>query len=385
VNNRNEFLLKIGTESRKTRVSFWSDTDTVSVRITDTPNWKDAGLWFRTAGCTYDTHGGCIMCDYSNGPKTTVEQMISYVKQGFKQIPSDCRVLLVSPSGSMLDDKEVPREALTGILNALRESPFQRITFETRAETITDEAVKLCMDILGSRFWGLYVGLESASPFILKHCINKQLQLSAVEDAILVCTANNVRITFNVLVGAPFLSADESVKSAIDTVKWALSKGVFRCDLFPIHVKYSTPLAALYEEGFYSPPSLWELVDVLNGLEEELLPQIGLSWYTTNGAYNIISSPTTCPECAKEVVTFLTGFANTQKPSFIHQMNNMVCACKKTWGNDAVIDSLPNRVFKGYKVLANRFLGDYWWSEHADSINSMIQSDWVNGGETIAF
>jgi len=384
VNNINEFLLKIGTETRKTRVSFWNDTDTISVRITDTSDWKDAGLWFRTAGCTYDAHGGCIMCDYSNGPETAAEQMISYVEQGLKRIPSDCRILLVSPSGSMLDDKEVPREALIGILDTLRESPFQYITFETRAETITDEAVKLCKDILGSRFWGLYIGLESASPFILKHCINKQLQLSAIEDAILVCKANDVRITFNVLVGAPFLSADESIITAIDTVKWALAKGIFRCDLFPVHVKHSTPLAALYKEGLYSPPSLWELVEILNGLGEELFPKIGLSWYTTNGAYNIISSPTTCPICADEVITCLAGFANTQEPSFIHQINNIICACKKNWGNDAVIDSLPDRVFRGYKVLANKFLGDYWWSEHAESINSMIQLDWLNGGESIA-
>jgi len=379
VNVKNDFLLKIGTEARKSRVSYWNDKNIVSARITKTPEWTDAGLWFRTAGCAYDALGGCIMCDYSNGPQTTPEQMISYVEQGLKQIPQDCRVLLVSPSGSMFDDNEVPRTALVGILHILRNSPYQKIAFETRAETITVDIIRICKTVLGKRFYGLYVGLESASPFILKYCLNKQLQLSAIENAINICNNNDIFITFNVIVGAPFLSTQEIIETTVKTVSWAFDKGASRCDLFPIHVKLSTPLAVLYDEGIYSPPSLWELVEVLNRLGESMWPQIGLSWYTTNDAYNIISSPTTCPVCFHDVLKYLEGFAHTNEAAFIKKINNIVCSCKENWKHDAGDLSLPDRVIAGYSVLAKKIFGDEWRDKHIVSISNLIKSDWDNG------
>ena len=378
---KNDFLLKIGIEARKSRVSFWSDTDTVSIRITQGDNQKDAGLWFRTAGCSYDACGGCIMCDYSNGPRTTPKQMISYVAQGLKQIPHDCGCLLVSPSGSMLDSDEVPRMALVGILNLLSKTAFPQIVFETRAETVTEEVIKLCKDILGERFYGLYLGLESALPFVLKHCINKQLHLSAATDAINICKENDVNTMFNVLVGAPFLSVNEIIQSTVQTVRWVLDKGATRCDLFPVHVKRHTPLAALYEEGLYSSPSLWALVEVLNGLGEDTWRQVGLSWYTPNGAYNIISSPSTCPNCIDTVLGALSAFAQTHEPKFIHKLNAINCACKGNYKKDTEFDSLPERVLCGYAALANRFLGADWWNNHVGEMKSLVREDWNNGGE----
>jgi radical SAM enzyme (TIGR01210 family) len=380
VDIKNSFLLKIGTEARKSRVSYWNDTETISIRFTETPDWLDAGLWFRTSGCAYDAHGGCVMCDYSNGPATTSEQMISYINHGLCQIPINCRVLLVSPSGSMLDENEVPRRALEGILHSIKNSPFEKIVFETRADTITYDAIALCKSLLGERFYGLYAGLESASPFILKYCINKQLKLETVENAIKLCNDNGLQIIFNVLVGVPFLSTRDSINSAVKTVRWAIGKGASRCDLFPIHVKQSTPLAELYEQGLYSPPSLWDLVEVLNVLGESTWSKVGLSWYTTNGAYNIIKSPTTCPVCYNKVVKCLDGFARAHTASFVNSVNGIECDCKKNREETGESLLLPDRVLLGYASLANKFLGADWWGINRNTIRDIVVSDWDNGG-----
>lgn len=327
---RNSFLLNVGKEAKKKRVSFWSNEETESIRLTKTANGQDAGLWFRTAGCTYDAQGGCIMCDYSNGPYTSSEQMISYVKHGLKSIPSDCTNVLVSPSGSMLDTKEVPLDALIGIIRELGETPF-RIFFETRAETVNEEVICICKDILRNRFGGLYIGLESASPFVLKYCVNKQLRLSSITEAISICKRNGVEIILNVLVGIPFLSSEESIRSAIDTVNWGLSSGAYQCDLFPIHIKDSTPLSFLYEAGMYSPPSLWEFAEVLNKLDDSALRRVGLSWYTSNDSYNVISSPSTCPLCIDHVIECLNGFARTKSLEWIEKLNKIDCSCRRNW------------------------------------------------------
>lgn len=381
---KNEFLQKIGMEARKNRMTFWSDQDTVSVRITQTPQGTSAGLWFRTQGCSHDAQGGCIMCDYSNGPETTARQMVSYVENGLKNISGDCHTLLISPSGSMFDRKEVPQEALTGILRILQKSVFRHILFETRAETITEDTIALCRKMLGERFYGVYIGLESASPFLLKYCINKQLSLKQAAQAIDICRAHDVNVIANVLAGVPFLYPEESVESAVKTVLWALDKGVSGCDLFPIHIKSSTPLEVLYRKGIYFPPSLWQLAEIITRLGQNVWSKVGLSWYTSNGAFNIICSPTTCPSCQAAVIECLKGFADTRSAEYIHRINHIACQCRDEWkfhGEDIL---LPDRIINGYAILAEQFFGSQWWENNSSAVRSQIDSDWEEiGGQYV--
>jgi radical SAM enzyme (TIGR01210 family) len=383
---KNQFLLEIGLAARTNRVPYWNDDATYSVRITETPAWTDAGLWFRTAGCTYDAHGGCLMCDYSNGPKTDASHMVSYVEAGLKQIPSDSRILLVSPSGSMLDEQEVPRPALEGILRVLSRSSHQFIAFETRAETITDEVIDLCKTYLKDRFYGLYVGLESVSPFILKHCINKQLQLRAVEKALQVGKKHNVKIRMNVIVGAPYLTINENIQETVRTVSWALNKGAARSDLFPIHVKSHTPLYFLQQAGLYTPPSFWTLVEILNKLGEEHWSQVGLSWYSSYGAYNVVASPTTCDVCVNEMLEHLSGFAENHAGEFITKMNSISCTCRARWRDEKkkVSTPLPERVIYGYRKMSEKLMGNEWWQANAGAIKTLVNNDWEEGGELSA-
>lgn len=378
MDERNGFLLNVGREVRKRRVSFWSEEETTSIRLTKTADGRNAGLWFRTAGCTYDAQGGCIMCDYSNGPYTSSGQMISYIKRGLKSIPSDCTNLLVSPSGSMLDTKEVPLEALTGILRELEKTPF-RIFFETRAETVNEDVIRVCKDILGNRFGGLYIGLESASPFVLKYCVNKQLRLSSVTEAIGICKRYGAEAVLNVLVGIPFLSSEESIRSAADTVNWGLNNGASQCDLFPIHIKCATPLSSLYEAGAYSPPSLWEILEVLNRLDESTWRKVGLSWYTSNGSYNAVSSPSTCPLCVGRVIECFDGFAQTKSPEWIARLNKIDCPCKRNWEKKAS-KPLPERILEGYRVLAERNINAWQKDIDWDAIAEQVNSDWAETG-----
>lgn len=378
MDERNSFLLRMGREARKQRVAFWSEEETTSIRLTKTANGQNAGLWFRTAGCTYDAQGGCIMCDYSNGPYTSPEQMISYVKHSLKSLPPNCTNLLVSPSGSMLDPKEVPLEALIGILRELNKTPF-RIFFETRAETVSEDVIGVCKDILGDRFGGLYIGLESASPFVLKYCVNKQLRLSSITKAISICERYRVEVILNVLVGIPFLSSEESIRSAADTVNWGLSNGASQCDLFPIHIKQSTPLSSLFEAGAYSPPSLWELLEALNRLDESAWRKVGLSWYTSNGSYNVISSPSTCPLCVDYVIECFNRFVRTKSPEWIEKLNKINCICKRNWEKKAS-KPLPERILEGYRVLAKRHINARQKDIDWDAIAEQVNLDWAETG-----
>jgi radical SAM enzyme (TIGR01210 family) len=322
------------------------------------------------------------MCDYSNGPQTDASFIVSYVEEGLKHIPDECRILLVSPSGSMLDQQEVPRLALEGILRLLSHTSHKYIAFETRSETITDETISLCKSYLGDRFYGLYVGLESISPFILKHCINKQLELQAVEEVLRISKRYGINIRFNVLVGAPYLSINENIEAAVRTVTWALNRGATRCDLFPIHVKNHTPLYCLHQTGLYNPPSFWTLVEVLNKLGEKRWPQVGLSWYSSYGAYNVVASPTTCKSCENEMLEYLSGFAHSHDGDFVTKMNSIICNCRDKWRveKQAEIVPLPERVILGYRTMSEKLMGCQWWNTNEADIEALINKDWLEGG-----
>ncbi len=352
-------MLRIGKEARRNRVRFWDDHE-YSIRLSQYRGEPEAGLWFRSSGCSYDRQGGCLMCDYSNSSYSDGQDMVRCVEEGLKQISLPCRHLLVSPSGSMLDDEEVPPEALKGILDILRQSPHKSFSFETRAETVSNKKIILCRTYLADRIERIFIGLECADDWILKYCINKQMAVDDFAEAVKILRKHKIKSAANILISIPFMTEKEGIEAAVRSVKWAVSQGVEECFLFAVHVKNDTPLSVLYHSRLFRPPSLWSLVEVLRRLGREYYPYLRLSWYTSYGAYNVQASPTTCPRCYQEVIQYLNVFAEYQLPSAVENLLGIDCECKTEWNNLIREDSgslpLPERVKAGYQVFADRFL-----------------------------
>src|SRR5690349_3981177 len=66
-------------------------------------------FWFRTRGCTFDRAGQCSMCNYGTGPEIEPEQIARSVRWRLASVPAGSFIYL-SPSGSLLDPREVPPE-----------------------------------------------------------------------------------------------------------------------------------------------------------------------------------------------------------------------------------------------------------------------------------
>lgn len=374
----NQFLLGIGKEARKKRQRFWDDYE-FSIRLSRFQGELEAGLWFRTSGCSYDHKGGCIMCDYSTGPYTKPKDMVEYVKKGLQKIPYTCNQLLISPSGSMLDENEVPLEALEGILIAASKTPHRLFSFETRADSITKEKIEFCYKYLGERFYRLFIGLECANDWIRKYCVNKQLSDVDFIKTVEMLKKKNIRIAANILINIPFLNEKENIELAVEGIKWAIDRGVDECFLFPVHIKKATPLSYLYEKNVFEISSLWSLVEIINRLGVKYYEHIRLSWYTSYGAYNVLASPKTCNRCYDKVISHIDKFAEYQLPEEIEYLSNISCDCKYDWKKR--IDTLnyektiEQRVFEGYRILSDKFNGVDWWKEKSDSIYEELVKD----------
>jgi len=363
----NQVLSRLGVQMKKDRAGFWVDN---SYGIRHAPPFRhgkpEAGLWFRTRGCGHDRIGGCVMCDYGAGPDSvTPDEMINSVRQGLETLPTNLYHLLVSPLGSFLDEWEVPKAARIGILQLMNNTYYESFSFESRAETINDWLVSECCSLLSFRPLKVYVGLESANPWISKYCINKALSLDVFEHGIRTLSDHDVQSVSNVILGTPFLSPNEQIQDAVQSVLWAFSRGTTECCLFPTHVKKWTSLVWLYQMGLYSPPSLWSYVEVLRLLGPDICSKIELSWYSTHKYQdpNLVFSPTTCDQCYETVIRYLDSFDETADFEFILKLVNFECSCKDLWRCELAVlqsDTILNRTINAYELIGSRLLHSWW-------------------------
>lgn len=374
----NELFARVGVLMKKVRGGFWAE-NTYGIRYSRPFHHgkPEAGLWFRTRGCGFDRVGGCVMCDYGAGPDaTSSEDMISYVAAGLRQLPPDLFHLLVSPLGSFLDEWEVPEAARLGILDLMQGTDHESFSFESRAETVSDEMIAQCYSALDKRPLKVYIGLESSNPWISKYCINKALSTESFDGAIRVLKRNSADAIANVILGSPFLSPREQVDDAVRSIQWAFARGAREVCFFPIHVKNWTSMVLLYRKGLYSSPSLWSYIEVLRQLGAEACSKIELSWYSSRKYKdpNLISSPTTCPLCYDVVIDYLDEFDETADYACIDRLVSLDCHCKELWRNEMNTvpgTSIIDRVVAAYELIGQDLLSPWWRSNRERILNDL--------------
>jgi radical SAM enzyme (TIGR01210 family) len=363
---------------RKQAKDYWSEENTYSIRINKCTDFIACGLWFRTEGCSWAKKGSCLMCNYSFGPSTSVNQMINYVRNGLKELPGNIDHLLISPSGSMLDINEVPLKARNSILKIISQKSIKSFSFETRVETITQKNIESVQNLLGGRLSRVLIGLEVVNSKFRKICINKNGDLREYSRAFSLLKENNISPVSNILIGLPFLTQSENISSSIESIEWSLQNGADYCYLFPVHIKEGTPLKQIHHYKSFKPISLWAYIEVFRQLRDTFKTgKIRPSWYTNLDAYNVVSSPYTCDKCYDEVIELISNFDKDNDDSSLDKLLEYKCSCRKKWLEDMKEENnncepLSDRCFNGIKIMANNI-------EEVKSVDDEILYDLVKG------
>ena len=339
-------------------------------RIEKVPYGNLVDIWFRTRGCSFDYNGSCTMCNYDWSLSTSSDQQASFVKQALDEIKIAPYELLISPSGSMLDEKEVPMEARKKIFDIASKQPCNLFLFETRPETVTNEALVEYHKAFAKTQHkiGVEVGLESSNQWILTYCVNKQLSLYDFENAVQLIKRNGMLSYANISLGTAFLTEQEAIQDAVTSIHWALSKGVDKIVLFPLHVKTYTVLHWLWRNGLYTPTSLWALPEVLKRLGPDIASKVELAWYKPISETGISSYPIpkTCGDCYSDVIQLLDLYKKTMNYKYVSLLDKVSCPCHDAWRERIVIlpdTSLADRVFSAYESMIKDVLGKTWWEE----------------------
>jgi radical SAM enzyme (TIGR01210 family) len=341
-----------------------------------------AQIWFRTQGCQHSRRGGCSVCDYWAGDRVSADQMVASVRSALGELSREPTFLLLNACGSVLDPDEVPFAALEGILGLLASRRFP-VILETRAETVTPQALDLCADLLGPGRLQIEIGLESSTPWILRNCVNKNLDLAVVRRSRRTAADRGVPMTANILLGVPFLSSREMVLDGLGSLRWALDEGFDRVVLFPAHIKEWTVSHLLFRMGLYRCPSLWALVDALAALEPSALQQTEIAWTHARSdlppGYSMPLSPTTCPKCAPRVHALLDEYRfSDSRARLVDHMVHTICECRNRWAESVgeIHDgTLLERVGAGYEAIARGVFGGRWWDVNGPRILEDLRGD----------
>ncbi|MDR0415766.1 MAG: hypothetical protein LBH76_00330 [Propionibacteriaceae bacterium] len=334
-------------------------------------------VWFRTEGCAFDKQGLCTMCNYGAGDGVPPD-IVDQVRAALAANPvAAAATVLISPSGSMFDRREVPADLRQALLSVVAQTPAAAVICETRSETVSAAAMRDFKAGLPGKTPVIEMGLESSDPWVLRWCVNKRLDPAEFADAVRVCDQAGVKTLANVALGSAFLSPAAALRDAITTAQWAVDAGVGGCVLFPLHVREWTLLGWLWRQGLYKPPSLWSLIEVLRAVKPRRPGQLSTAWYrdyheghpVEKAALPILASPTTCPACVDSVLALLDDFRDSGNVAAFDALLADPCACRQEWADGLGEPGVDlGHVAECYKAIADGLMPERWWDGHGEGL-----------------
>lgn len=212
---------------------------------------------------------GCVFCDLW---RHTLE---GATPPG--ALPAQVRAALASPevapvrddlhgiklynASNLFEPRAVPPEDDAPLAEAV--AGFARVVAECHPRLVADRCMAFArrLEEVGGKL-EVAMGLETIHPEALPR-LGKAMDLDLFAGACDRLLAAGCAVRAFVLVGAPYVPAEESVDWAVRSAEWAFGRGVSHVSLIP--VRGGTPeMEALREAGEWSPPRLADLEDALH-------------------------------------------------------------------------------------------------------------------------
>lgn len=257
-------------------------------------------------------------------------------------------VLCLYNSGSVLNEEEIPGEALSGILNEIsRRNDIQKVVFESRPEYCTEEKIRRIQERLGSREMEVAMGLESSNDTLLALTLNKGFTADEFRRRVHEI-GRYVSFRLYVLLKGPFLTEAEAVDDAVVSIRFAQTLSPREIHLEPATLQKHTLLHQLAQAGLYKLPWLWSIHEVLRRVGEETRVYVSPFSHMPRP----LRIPANCPACTERVRHQLIHHYNRTFDLASVQQDD--CDCRGRWKTEmAQHDSRPlaERVEQGLEVL----------------------------------
>ena len=161
-------------------------------------------------------------------------------------------------ASNFFDRRAVPVEDWPRIAELAR--PFSAVTVESHASTIGASTVEFARLISGRL--EVAIGLETIHPLAARQ-LNKRLELSRFERAADFLRENGIALRVFVLLGAPYVSPNESIEWVVRTVAYAAACGAAVVSIIPVRGG-NGEMERLQAKGHFHPPVLRDLEAALD-------------------------------------------------------------------------------------------------------------------------
>lgn len=281
-------------------------------------------VWFRTRGCTYDRAGQCSMCNYGVGPEIDQRRIARSVGNLLATVPEG-GCLYLSPSGSLLDDQEVPPDLREQLLRHVAGRRPALFAFESRPELFTAAKLERIRSALPDAVLVGQVGVESWDPAVRNLCHLKPTPQHAYESAARMLAEHGFASIANVTLGAMGLTQREAYDDALASVRGARAAGYTTQMLFPLSAKSGTLLGWAHEHDMWEPPTLWMLVRLLaeaadDAADDERPGDVSISWFAPEIDTVVRSRPDGCRRCRPALLEALDRFRVTPRKSTLREI-----------------------------------------------------------------
>jgi archaeosine synthase beta-subunit len=162
-------------------------------------------------------------------------------------------------ASNFFDQRAVPSEDLPGI--AKLAGSFAAVTVESHANTIGPRTLAFARQIPGRL--EVAVGLETIHPVAAAQ-LKKRLDLARFDSAAGFLSNNGMDLRVFVLLGAPYVPADESIEWTVRTVDYAVEHGASIVSIIPVRGG-NGEIERLQGLGHFVPPTLSHLETALEG------------------------------------------------------------------------------------------------------------------------
>jgi radical SAM enzyme (TIGR01210 family) len=258
-------------------------------------------IWFRTRGCTYDRAGQCSMCNYGIGPEIDIRRIARSIALRLAEVPAGASIYL-SPSGSFLDDLEVPTELREELLHLLAARQPRLFSFEARPETFSADKLDHVRELLPETILIGQVGAESWDPRVRKLCHLKLTPQAAYLKAGQLMRSRGFDSIANITLGGLGLSQREAFEDTVASIRGARAAGYDTLMVFPLSAKSGTLLGWATEQGMWEPPTLWMLIRVLAEITSTDISggersDLSVSWFDVDVGDVVQVRPDGCDRC----------------------------------------------------------------------------------------
>ena len=314
-------------------IACWSEDE-----LLDGKKCRAFVLILRTRGCRWGRVAGCTFCGYiadaaeEVGEDDLAHQFATALKRYNKE-----PVFKIYTSGSFMDDEEVPPTFQERVLKELSSIGVRRVLFETLPRFATEEKVRGAMSMFkGDAGIEFALGLESATPEVLKTCVNKPGTVKDFEEASRRIRSLGGKVRIYIAIKPPLLTEKEALEDAVASAEAAAGWADI-ISFNPINIQRGTLVERLARRDEYRPPWLWTVMEVLRRTAR-LGPRVisaPTAGGTMRGAHN-------CGVCDRRSLEKIERFSLSGDPA---DLEGQKCQCQEAWRDQLELECLTHGPF----------------------------------------